>query len=457
MVKYSREDLVLGRLSWKELTPPEWRNLTDQAVVQLKTTGILQPYEKEYFRHDGSRVPVLVGSAVFEEGQNEGVTYVLDLRELKRTEEALRRSEAYLAEAQRLSRTGCFGWDVSSNKIYWSQELYRIFEYDPGTEPTLELALDRIHPEDRRMVRKLVDRVSNEREDLDFEHRLLMPDGSVKYLRVVGHPSTKDELGRVEFVGAITDMTERKLAEKALQEKEVSLRQTQAELAYVSRVTTMGQLAASIAHEVNQPLMGVVTNASASLRYLGWDTPNLVEAKEAIRAIIRDGNRAADVVSRMRGLFKKARQAKEPLSINEAIEEVVLLTSGEARRNKVELRAELAANLPLVMADRVQIQQVVMNLILNGIQAMSAVEDRGRVLVVRTQRGEGDQVRVAVQDSGIGIDPGSIEQIFDAFHTTKPGGMGMGLSISRSIIESHGGQLWATPNDGPGATFQFTL
>jgi signal transduction histidine kinase len=203
--------------------------------------------------------------------------------------------------------------------------------------------------------------------------------------------------------------------------------------------------------------MGVVTNASASLRYLGWESPNLVEAKEAIRAIIRDGNRAADVVSRMRALFKKARPAKEPLNINEAIEGVVLLTQCEARRNKVALRLELATNLPSVMADRVQVQQVVMNLMLNGIQAMSAVEDRERVLVVRTQRGEADQVRVAVQDSGIGIDPGSIERMFEAFHTTKPGGMGMGLSISRSIVESHGGRLWATPNDGPGVTFQFTL
>jgi signal transduction histidine kinase len=209
--------------------------------------------------------------------------------------------------------------------------------------------------------------------------------------------------------------------------------------------------------EVNQPLVGVVTNASASLRYLGWDTPNIVEAKEAIRAIIRDGNRAAEVVSRMRALFKKASPAKETLNINEVIEEVVLLTQAEARRNKVKLGRELATNLPSVMADRVLIQQVLVNLILNGIQAMSAVEDRGRILVVRTQCGEGDKVRVGVQDCGIGIDPGRIEQVFAAFHTTKPGGMGMGLSISRSIIESHGGRLWATPNNGPGVTFQFTL
>jgi PAS domain S-box-containing protein len=457
MVNYSREDLVSGRLSWKNLTPPEWRDVTERGVVQLKTTGILQAYEKEYFRKDGSRLPVLVGSAVFEKGRDEGVSFVLDLSEQKRAKEALLRSETYLAEAQKLSQTGSFGWDVSSGRIYWSQETYRIFECDLQTEPTLELMFHRTHPEDRALFRQLIDRVSQERRDFDFEYRLLMPNESVKYLRVVGHRSTEDESGNFEFFGAVTDITGRKLAEKALQQNEVCLRQTQAELAHISRVTTTGELAASIAHEINQPLMGVVTNASASLRYLGWDTPNLVAAKEAICAIIRDGNRASDVVSRMRGLFKKARPEKEALDINEATEEVLLLTRGEARKNQVSLRMELATNLPSVRADRVQVQQVVMNLILNGIQAMSGVEDRERVVIVRTQPGEGDQVRVAVQDCGIGIDPLDLERIFEPFHTTKAGGMGMGLSISRSIVESHGGRLWATPNDGPGATFQFTL
>ncbi|MBV8815201.1 MAG: GHKL domain-containing protein [Verrucomicrobia bacterium] len=235
------------------------------------------------------------------------------------------------------------------------------------------------------------------------------------------------------------------------------LRKAQAELAHVTRVMTLGELTASIAHEVNQPLVGVLANAGASLRFLSGDSPNLLEAKEAIRAIIRDGNRAADVISRMRALFKKALPTKERLNINEAIEEVVILAQGEGRRNQVALRMDLAANLPSVMADRVQIQQVVMNLILNGIEAASVVEDHERYLVITTQLIREDQVQVSVRDSGTGIDPGYVERIFDAFHTTKPGGMGMGLSISRSIIESHGGRLWATPNDGPGTTFQFTL
>jgi signal transduction histidine kinase/DNA-binding response OmpR family regulator len=375
---------------------------------------------------------------------------------LCRAEEALRRSEAYLAQAQKLSHTGSFGWDVSSGKIYWSRETFCIFEYDPPTEPTLELVFHRTHPEDRALVRQVIDRVSREGKDFDFEHRLLMPDGSVKYLRVVGRPS-KDESGGFEFVGAVTDITERKQAEQELRQKEASLREAQTELAHVSRVTTMGGLAASIAHEVNQPLAGIVTNANASLRWLAGDSPNLAEAREAIRRIIRDGDRAAEVVSRMRALFKKTRTAMESLDINEAIEEVVILTQSEVRRNKVTLRMELAANLPPVMGDRVQLQQVVVNLILNAIEAMSTVEHRARDLIIGTQRGEGDEVRVAVQDSGIGLDPKNVERIFDAFHTTKPDGLGMGLSISRSIVERHGGQLYAESNSGPGATFRFTL
>ena len=219
----------------------------------------------------------------------------------------------------------------------------------------------------------------------------------------------------------------------------------------------MGELAASIAHEVNQPLSGIVTNANAGLRWMAGDSPNIAEAREALRRIVRDGNRTGDVISRMRALFKKARTAKDRLDINEAIEEVVILTQSEARRNKVALRTELAADLPPVLGDRVQLQQVVVNLILNAIEAMDTVEDRERDLLIRTQRGQGDEIHVAVRDSGIGFDPLSAERIFDAFHTTKPGGLGMGLSISRSIVKSHGGRLWAASNDGPGATFQFTL
>jgi signal transduction histidine kinase len=251
---------------------------------------------------------------------------------------------------------------------------------------------------------------------------------------------------------------ERKRAEDELRRSEASLREAQSELARVTRLTTMGEMAASIAHEVNQPLAGIVTNANASLRWLAGGSPNLVEAREAIRRIIRDGDRAGDVTKRIRALFTKTRAAKERLDINEAIGEVVVLAGSEIRRNRVMLQMQLAADLPPVMGDRVQLQQVVLNLILNGIESMGTIQDRPRELVIRTQRGEGDdEVCVAVQDSGIGLDPKSRERVFDAFHSTKPDGLGLGLSISRSIVEGHGGRLWAVSNEGPGATFQFTL
>jgi C4-dicarboxylate-specific signal transduction histidine kinase len=239
---------------------------------------------------------------------------------------------------------------------------------------------------------------------------------------------------------------------------EDSLREAQSELARVTRVTTLGEMAASIAHEVNQPLAGIVTNANASLRWLAGDSPNLQEAGEALRRIIRDGTRAGVVTNRIQALFTKTRTAKERLDINEAIAEVVVLTESEMRTNRTKLQMELAADIPAVTGDRVQLQQVVMNLILNAIEAMGTVQEHLRELVISTRRGAGnDEVYVAVQDSGIGLDQMGHERIFDAFHTTKPGGLGLGLSISRTIIEAHGGRLWAVSNEGPGATFQFTL
>jgi CheY-like chemotaxis protein len=277
--------------------------------------------------------------------------------DLKKAEEALRRSEAFLVEAQKLSRTGSFGWDACHAKVYWSQETYRIFECDPTIEPTLELILHRTHPQDRELVRQIVDRIALERKNFDFEHRLLAPDGSVKYLRVVGRPSIGKSVG-FEFVGAVTDITEQKEAEEKLHQKEVSLREAQTELAHVSRVTTLGELAASIAHEVSQPLAAIVNNANASVRWLTGESPNLIEAIEAIRRIIRDANRTSDVITQIRALFKKGSTVRERLDINEAIEEVVILTQNEMRRNEVTLRTELAADLPSLTGDRVQLQQV---------------------------------------------------------------------------------------------------
>ena len=249
---------------------------------------------------------------------------------------------------------------------------------------------------------------------------------------------------------SIMDITERKRADEALHK-------TQAELAHITRVATLGELTASIAHEVNQPLAAIVTNGNACLRWLAGDSPNLDEARETARRIIRDGNRAGDVIGRIRTLLRKTGAEKELLDMNQAIREVVALAEGEVRRNGVALRTELTGDLPPILGDRVELEQVVLNLIMNAIEAMSAIGDRPRELVIRTQSGEIDQVRVAVQDSGIGLDPQSMGRIFDAFYTTKPQGMGMGLAISRSIVENHGGRLWVGPNEGRGATFQFTL
>ena len=273
----------------------------------------------------------------------------------------------------------------------------------------------------------------------------------------VGLVPTPDQSVSAIFITVIVDITERKRAEAELSQQELSLREAQNELAHVTRVTTMGELAASIAHEVNQPLAGIVTNGNASLRWLAGGSPNLDEARQAIQRIIRDGSRAGQVVARIRALSQKTRASKELLDINEAIEEIVVLTGGELRRNQVVLRTELAADIPLIMGDRIQLQQVIMNLILNGVEAMRNIDEKERNLLIKTERGDVDEVRVALQDSGVGLDPKTEEQIFDAFFTTKPAGLGMGLSISRSIVENHGGRLWAFPNDGPGATFQFTL
>ena len=262
----------------------------------------------------------------------------------------------------------------------------------------------------------------------------------------------------------LTNIRERERVEAALREQlterkqaEEALRDAQAELAHVTRVMTMGELTASIAHEINQPLAAVVTNANAGLRWLAGPIPNLSEAREALARITRDGKRASDVIGRIRALVKKSSTEKAGLDLNEAIQEVVVLVQSEIQKSEVTLQMELAIDLPQILGNRVQLQQVILNLVMNSIEAMSAVTDRSRDLLIRSCKYESDKVLVAAQDSGIGIDSQNLEKIFDAFYTTKSQGMGMGLAISRSIVESHGGRLWAVPNIGPGATFQFTL
>jgi len=536
----------------------------------------------------------------------------------QRAEVALLRSEAYLAEAQRVSRTGSFGWSVSSGQIVWSDETFRIFEYDLANKPTVEVILHRTHPEDKAFAQDTLDRAAQDRKALDFEHRLLMPDGSVKYVRVVGHPSTNGESGNFEFVGAVTDITESKRAEalrdgesrilekmardapleeilenlvrvveaqfagllcsvllldedgqharhgaapslpvpyaeaidglcigpkagscgtamyrrepvvvtdilqdplweayrdvaepyglracwstpilahsgkalgsfamyyreprspspaetralemathlagiaierKLAREERERLRQAQADLAHINRVTTMGELTASLAHEIKQPVTAAVTDARTCLRWLRRDEPDVAEACEAASRLVKDVTRAADIISRISLLFKKGALQHEFVDVNELIREMIVLLRNEAARSSISIRSDLAEDLPQVMADRIQLQQVFMNLMLNGIDAMKDV-CTARELTIRSQRVKDGQLMISVSDTGIGLPLQQPEQIFSAFFTTKAHGTGMGLPISRSIIESHGGRLWATSNSEGGASFHFTL
>jgi PAS domain S-box-containing protein len=370
--------------------------------------------------------------------------------ERMRSDEALKRSEALLERTQQLSSTCCFSWRVETDEISWSKELCQLFELDPEDAPvTLELLGARIHSEDLASFREMIERARRGASDFEFEHRLRLPDHSVKYLRVVAH-GTRDQEDRLEYIGAVQDVTHRRHTEEAL----AKLR---AELARAARVTSLGVLTAAIAHEVNQPLAGIVTNASTCRRMLAADPPDVEGARETARRTIRDAERASEVVKRLRALFCKKGVTNESLDLNEATREVVALSLSEFERNKVIVRMELADELPRVQGDRVQLQQVILNLFLNASDAMGGVDDRPRQLVVGTERDGEDRVRLSVRDTGIGFEPQGLDRLFNAFYTTKSDGMGIGLSVSRSIIESHKGRLWATPNDGPGATFSFSI
>jgi PAS domain S-box-containing protein len=330
IVGYGRGDLASGRLRWTELTPSEWREADEQALSELAANGICKPFEKEYFRKDGSRVPVLVGAALLEERRDEGVAFVLDLTERKRAEAQARESERRYHEAQM-------------------------------------------------------------------------------------------------------------------------------ELAHANRVATMGQLTASIAHEVKQPIAATVSNAQAGLRWLIREPPDLEEVRQALACIAKDGKRAGDVVGRIRDLIQKAPPRKDRFDLNGAIREVIELTRSEAMKNGVLVQTELTDNLPLIDGDRVQLQQVTLNLIVNAVEAMSGLTEGPRELLISAGKAEMGGVLVTVRDSGPGLAPAALERLFEAFYTTKPNGLGMGLSICRSIIEAHDGRLWKSANVSRGATFQFTL
>ncbi|HKB99722.1 MAG TPA: MHYT domain-containing protein [Terriglobales bacterium] len=370
---------------------------------------------------------------------------------LELQEEKLQRSEAYLAEAQRLTHTGSWAWRVAGgDALHLSEEWYRIYGFDPENgPPTFDERRQRTHPEDRAKWQGAIDQAIDEKSEYKVEFRILLPDGSVKHIHTVGHPVLNASGDLVQFVGSSTDITERKHAEEAL-------RQAQTDLAHASRVTTMGELTASLAHEVNQPIAAAVTDANTCLRWLTRDQPDLEEAREAASRMARDATRAAEIIARVRLIFKKGVAQRELVDVNELIREMIILLRNEISRHSISVRTELAEALPQIMGDRVQLQQVMMNLIMNSIDAMKGVEGR-RELIINSQRTENDQLMVSVGDTGVGLPAQQADRIFDAFFSTKAHGTGMGLRISRSIVESHGGRLWAADNSPCGASFNLTL
>ena len=371
-----------------------------------------------------------------------------DIEERKRAEAEAEQAYLRLAEAQRVSKTGSFVTDLLMDRHDWSEEALRIFEFDPAEKITLQTIRNVVHAEDLPLFDAEAERAATGAE-VDFVYRIRTAGGTIKYLRGLARMIRRID-GRPLFIGAIQDVTDSKLAEQALS-------RARTELAHASRIMTLGALTASIAHEVNQPLSGIVTNASTCLRMLSADPPNLDGARATTQRTLRDGNRASDVIQRLRTLFSQKEPKYESVDLNDAAREVISLSISELQRAQVTMRTEFDEGLPAVRGDRVQLQQVLINLILNAAEAMREVDDRPRDLLIVTAREDPSRVRLSVRDSGVGIDPQRLEKVFEAFYTTKTTGMGIGLSISRSIIQSHQGLLWASANQGPGATFSFCI
>jgi PAS domain S-box-containing protein len=380
---------------------------------------------------------------------------VIDITERKRAEESLRKNEAYLAEAQRLSQTGSWAWSPDQNIRYWSEECYRVLSFDPQDGlPRFEDFFQRIHPDDQPGFRELIETAIRDKAEWEADYRIVHPDGAVRDIHVLGHPVLSTSGHLVECVGTVIDVTERRRAEQ----ERARLRQLEADLAHINRVSTVGEMAASLAHEVKQPITAAVTYALAARRFLSAEPPNFREVDDALSLIVKEGDRAGEIVERVRALVKKVPARKDAVAIDDAILEVIALTRAEAVNNSVSVRTQFAEGLPRVQGDRVQLQQVMLNLIVNAIQAMSGIGERARELQISIDAvpSEGG-VRVGVRDAGPGLGPESFSRLFEPFYTTKPEGMGMGLSICRSIIEAHGGRLWAIQCEPQGALFQFTI
>ena len=569
--------------AWQELVHPEDREPFLEAWRAALASGNAVETEARLRWADGQYRWLLFRNVPLHDKTGKIVKWYgtgTDIHDRKRAEEARKQSEAYLAEAQRLSHTGSWALDLACDKyVYVSEEDSRIWGFDPKDgAPSREAVFQRIHPEDRNRCKELFERSLRDKTDSADEYRILLPDGRVKHVHTIRHLVLNNAGEPVKLVGTSVDITERKRAEEAHRESELRfrtfvdhvadaiviqddqgiivdanrqgceglgytrqevigktpcdsfclnidgqaadlgiatraaagetvfethshrhkdgtvfpvevhtrsfwysgrrlllkvardisdrlraekererLRQLEADLAHINRVSMLGELAASVAHEVNQPISGVVSNGSACLRWLGRDAPDIEEAREAARRIVRDGKRAGEIISRIRALTKRAATPIEKLDLNETIREVLALIGDEAKRKSVMIRTHFADDLCTVSGDRVQLQQVMLNLVMNGIEAMSSVDDHARELTITTRNLDAGQVQVTVDDSGTGLDPNVIDKIFDPFYTTKSGGMGMGLSICRSILQMHGGRIWASANNGRGTSFHFTL
>jgi PAS domain S-box-containing protein len=451
MVGYTEAEL-LG-LSAADITHEDDLHVT-RGIIAAHVAGrpFTPRFEKRYRRKDGGVIWADVSTFLVPVPGSSPILggVIIDITERKRAENELRRSEAALLDAQRISNTGSWRWNIATDQVTWSAELRRILGFDPS-DPELPAAeyVAMVHPDDQPGFREVIDRAVRERGGFEYEYRMVLCNGSVKHLHSVGRPDVT-ESGELEFVGVVMDVTERRQAEEAL-------RNAQTELTRAARLTTMGELAASIAHEVNQPLAAIVMNGSAGLRWLDQTAPDLDEVRNALGRVVSDGKRAGDVIHGLRGLAGKAGPQLATLDVDDVVHEVLALTHSELQRYGIALRTNLAAGDRPVRGDRVQLQQVLLNLILNGVDAMKGVTEHPRELVVSSAFAERRSVLVSVEDSGPGVDPAIAPRIFEPFFTTKADGLGMGLSICRSIIAAHGGQLWAAPGVRHGTVFHFTV
>jgi PAS domain S-box-containing protein len=451
LVGYDRDDLVSGRIRWTDLTPSEWRERDKRALAELSSNTIAQPYEKEFFRKDGSCVPVLIGGALFEEGGNEGVAFVLGLTERKRAEKALRESEAKFRDYA--ETTSDWFWEIGPDYKFTllTENAFGSDAADRIGTVCWEHALDlETEPEKWRLVRATLD---SRQPFRDFVYCSAGRNGSPMYVKASGKP-VFDANGEFRgYRGTGTDVT----ALMRAQEEHERLRQLESDLAHMNRLSMMGELAASLAHEITQPIATAGNNARAAMRFLDRNLPDLGEVREALECIVGDADRAGDIIDRIRDHIKKAPPRKGRFDLNKAIDEVIALAESAITTNGVLVQTRLTQGLAPVQGDRVQLQQVVLNLILNSVEAMSTVEAGPRELLISTEQTKTGGVLVSVRDSGPGIDPDHLDRVFEAFYTTKSSGVGMGLSICRSIIDAHGGRLWADMNASRGAVFRFIL